>query len=245
MVYLRAFFIILAVSLPAVSAVTPEELRGYFEWGEYRQLIEKLEPLLADSSDHLDSARCARYHLYLGVALYGTGRVGDARKHFLAALRHDPTLQPDRRYISEEIENLFSVTLSDYTEEQRRIMMNDSLLAQQQQAFKANVRELQYEELRRSRFSGRMIAVSTTVIGVAVTGIALYEYYTTRQPYNEFQHAATSGDIVEYNRIQPIIRRANGIITGCAVTAGISEVAGLFFAIRTRMQRRAVDEGSE
>jgi len=242
MTFQKAFFILIAGILVPASAFSPEDLRNYFEWGEYRQLIDTLEPYLADHATQLDSTVCARYHLYLGVAKYGTGQVGEARKCFLRALRYDPLQRPDRQYISEAIDNLFTVTLSDYTEEQRRKRRNDSLLVQQQRAFEKNVHALQLEERSRSRRTGTILSISTATVGAALAGIALYEYYSTRESYSDFQAAAADGDRLTYDRLRPVIRRANGIIVGCAVTTGISELASLFLGIRAGMQRVTTGE---
>lgn len=245
MCFRRAIIILIAGLVTASPAFTPDELRNYFEWGEYQELIDLLEPYLAVAPDTLDSAECARYHLYLGVALYGKGRVGDAQKHFLSALKSDALQRPDRQYISEAIDNLFSATLSDFSEQQRRKRENDSLLVQRQQAFDANVKALRREELRRGHVAGTLISVSMITLGAAFAGAAAYEYYSTKTAYNDFRAAAARGDRMEYDRLQPIVRRANGIIAGCAITAGIGEVAGIFFVIRTRMQQRAARDHGE
>ena len=238
----RLFFFIAVALATTTQAVSSDELRTWFEWGQYREIVNQLEPYLANPSDSPDTATCARYHLFLGVALYGIGRAGDAQKHFLTALQYDPLQRPDRRYISEEIDNLFSVTLSDFTEAQRRNREKDSLMTARQRAFDANMTKMRKEELHRGRIAGTVLSVSLFSIGAAFAGIAAYEYYSVKQPYRDFRAAAAGGDRMEYDRLQPIIRRANGIIVGCAISAGISEVAALFMVIRTSLQKKTAGE---
>ncbi|MBN1576351.1 MAG: hypothetical protein JW913_07365 [Chitinispirillaceae bacterium] len=216
---------------------SPEELQNHFEWGEYQQLIDSLEPHLIIAPCMLDSAQCARYHCYLGVAYFGKGRVGDARKQFLCALSYDPAVTPDSNYISEEIKELFIAARSDFIDKQTRARTGDSLLAAKQQAFDANLNAIKREELRKSRRAGSLMAISFITLGAAFAAVAGYEYYSTKDPYDDFKAAAEAGDKLAYDRLLPTIRRANGIIVGCGIAAGLSETAGIVFTIRSTRMR--------
>jgi tetratricopeptide (TPR) repeat protein len=222
----------------SLSGFTPEQMRNYFEWGEYPSLIDTLESYFATAPDTLDSTVRALYHCYLGVAYFGKGKIGEARKQFLSALRYDRTIRPDRAYISEEIDNLFVATHADYLQERSRIRIKDSLLIEKQQVFNKNLTAIKVEEMRKSKRSNTVIALSLFVVGAAFSGIAAYEYYSTKQPYREFKAAAREGDRATYERLQPTIKRANTIITGCAAAAGIAETVGIIFTIRVFSLRR-------
>ena len=221
----------------SVCAFSPGELRNYFEWGEYQQLIDSLEPHIIVTPCSDDSTRCARYHCYLAVAYFGKGRIGDARKQFLSALGFDPAVRPDRDYISDEINDFFNMALSDFSEARKRTRVKDSLLVAKQQAFDANLQAVRQRELRKGRRAGSLLAISFFTLGAAFAAAAAYEYFSTKEPYAEFQTAASQGDKLTYDRLRPSIRRANGIIVGCAVAAAISETAGITFTIRSIRMR--------
>jgi len=74
--------------------------------------------------------------------------------------------------------------------------------------------------------------ISLYVIGMIIVGITGYEYYTMKKEYQDFKIAAQNGDKLTYDRLRPQIRRANYIIFGCSVTAGLSEIAGLFLMFK-------------
>ncbi|MBN1306794.1 MAG: hypothetical protein JXA18_02675 [Chitinispirillaceae bacterium] len=234
---LRMIILTIAGLSAASFPYSPEKLQNHFEWGEYRQLIDSLEPRIVATPCMIDSARCAKYHCYLGVAYFGTGRVGDARKQFLSALSFDPAVTPDSNYISDEIKELFFAARSDFIETQTRIRTRDSLLAAKQRAFNANLDAIKREELRKNRRTGSLMALSFITLGAAFTAIAGYEYYAARDPYDDFKAAAETGDRLSYDRLRPTIQRANSIITGCAVAAGLSETAGIVFTIRSMRMR--------
>ena len=217
---------------------TPEQLRNYFEWGEYTSLIDSLEPYFITAPDTLDSTLCARYHCYLGVAYFGKGKIGEARKQFFSALQYDPTIRLNHAYISEEINDLFIATHTDYQQERSRVRKKDSLLIKKQEAFDADLTALKKEELRKNRRSNTVIALSFIAVGAVFSGIAVYEFYSTKQPYREFKAAARDGDRPTYDRLQPTIKRANTIITGCAAAAGIAETVGIVFTFRLFSLRR-------
>lgn len=229
--------LIFCCGISSVSAFSPEHVQNHFEWGEYPQLIAKLEPYLQAASDTLDPALRARYYSYLGVACFGTGRIGDSRKHFMTALTFDPAVRPDRRYISGEINSLFLSVLSDYTEKKKREHEKDSLQTARQRAFDENLKAIKQEEVRKSRRGSTLLAISMLSIGAAFAGVAAYEYYSTMESYLDFKKAASDGDRRKYDRLQPSIRKANGIIFGCALAAGLSEASGILFSIRAFRSR--------
>jgi tetratricopeptide (TPR) repeat protein len=214
-------------------AVSPEKLRANFEWGEYQQLIDTLEPFFAAVHPDLDSSEYARFHCYLAVAYFGKGRVGDARKQFLTALSFDSTVRLDRMYLSEEIDDLFTATFTEFIESKKRSRVNDSLLVLRQKVFDANLVAIKQEDLRKSKRTGILVAALLFTVGTAVAGVAGYEYYATKAPYNEFRVAAVQGDKSTYDRLRPTIGRANGIIISCAVAAVLSEAGGIVVTLRT------------
>jgi hypothetical protein len=228
---------IICCCISAVFAFSPEKVQNHFEWGEYDQLISILEPYLLTGADTLEPALRAKYHCYLGVAYFGTGRIGDARKQFFSALSIDPSVRPDRRYISGEMHSLFLSVLSDYSETKKREHEEDSLRTARQKAFDANLQAIKQEEVRKTRRGSTFLAIAMISAGAAFAGIAAYEYYTTKPNYQDFKNAAAQGDRRTYDRLRPSIQRANGIIFGCALAAGISEASGIIFTIRAIRSR--------
>ncbi len=214
------------------SALSPDELRIHFEWGEYQRLIDTLEPYLAQSPDSLNFEQRATYRCYLGVAYFAAGRIGDAQKQFYGALSCDSAITLDRKYISGEIASLFNTTKSDYMAQIKRARMKDSLIVAQQQALEENLGKIKQEEIRIKKRNRLLWAISLYTIGAAFAGVSAYEYYATKQPYRDFKEAAQAGDKLTYDRLQPAIRRANAIIIGCAITVGICETAGILLTIR-------------
>jgi tetratricopeptide (TPR) repeat protein len=231
---LRPFIAIplLAGFVSLSSALTPDKLRDYFEWGNYQALIDTLEPALASAPMAPDSNQSALCHCYLGVAYFAKGRIGDAQKYFSKALALDSAIQPDRNYISEEIASLFNSTRSDYFEKKKQSRINDSLMTLQKKALEDNVKIIELNQLHAKKLKKTVWLISLQATGMILAGISGYEYYATKKDYQNFKNAAQNGDKLTYDRLQGQIRKANGVIFGCSVTAGISEVAGLFLMFK-------------
>jgi hypothetical protein len=221
----------------STCALSPGELRNLFEWGEYQQLIDVLEPYFTTAPDTLAPSLCGEYHCYLGVAYFGKGRAGEAQKQFLAALSHDSAVAPDREYISGEINDFFMATRSDFVEAKDHARAGDSLLAVKQVAIDNNLKAMQREEQRKNKRDYSLLAVSFIALGAAFAAGAGYEYYSTAAAYDDFKAAAAAGDRLTYDRLRPGIRKSNGIIVGCIVAAGLSEAAGIKFTIRSLRRR--------
>jgi hypothetical protein len=209
-----------------------DDLRNHFEWGEYQDLIDTLEPLFISKPVLPDSGKCALYHNYLGVAYFATGRIGDAQKQFLIALSYNSNISLDRHYISEEIASLFASTKTDFFEKENQSRIKDSLIITQQQALETHLKISKLSELRNKKRTKLIGAIALFTIGASFAGISTYEYYTTKPHFKEFRDAAHSGDKTTYDRIQPTIRRANTIIISCTITAGVSEICGLFLLFK-------------
>jgi hypothetical protein len=232
-----AFFIIACTTL--CSAYSPEELRNFFEWGEYRQLIDSLESDLTRSEPcGPDSQQCARYHYYLGVALYGVGRITDAQVQFRKALMYQFQLQVDSTYLSTEVLGLFAAIRADLLDKQSHARMRDSLRAVQQEAFAANVQAIRSVEIRRSRIIRNSFAGVLYAAGVALGAAAIAQYYKTRNTYGQFSAAAAGGDRVTYDLLQPEIRMANGILSGLTAGGIFSVSAAIIVTVHSASKSR-------
>ncbi|MDQ3001529.1 MAG: tetratricopeptide repeat protein [Fibrobacterota bacterium] len=104
-----------AIILTAASGIfasSPAEGEDLFKWGEYDSLIRMLEPAtrngtLAELKTSVDSAARARSFMFLGVALFATGKPAKADNAFQKACDLDPEVKLDRFYVTEEIANHF------------------------------------------------------------------------------------------------------------------------------------------
>jgi hypothetical protein len=215
-----------------VSGQSPDLFRTYFEWGEYQKLIDTLEPFLAKTSDKLAPAVLARYHVYLGVAHYGQGRVDEAQQKFLTALSYDTLVAPDREYLSDEIIQLFSATRLNFMEKQQRLRSKDSLLLVKQKAFDENLKALKTREFRKSTRNNAVLAVSLLSIGVVLGGISAYEFRSTKTTYLDFKEAARTGDKETYDNLRPEIQEGNLKVAGASIAAAVTAAAGIGFCIR-------------
>jgi hypothetical protein len=229
----RFMMILLSAGIATfVPAEISDDLRNHFEWGEYQNIIDTLEPLFISKPDLLDSGHCAVYHCYLGVAYFATGRIGDAQKQFFIALSFNSNITLDRHYISEEIASLFASTKIDFFEKENQSRIKDSLIITQKQALEANLKISKLSELSVKKRTKTIWAITLFTIGASFAGISAFEYYTTKPHFKDFRDAANAGDKPFYDKLRPEIRRANYIIIGCSITAGISEIAGLFLILK-------------
>jgi hypothetical protein len=105
-------FALAAAVLPDQAAAEAPSGEDLFKWGEYDSLIRVLEPENGTEAIHsprspADSASRAKSFLFLGVAFYATGKVGQADEAFAQACDLDPDLKLDRFYVTDEIADHF------------------------------------------------------------------------------------------------------------------------------------------
>lgn len=220
-----------------VAAFSSQELRNYFEWGEYQQLIDSLEPVIVAVPCGFDSLTCAQYHNYIGVAYYGRGRVGEAQAQFRKALSFCQDVRPDSTYLSTELNGLFVATRNDFLEKLSSARAKDSLFSAEKEAQSASVTAIRQESVRKSRRAGVLLAVSFFTLSAATAAAAAYEYRATRQPYAEFSAAAKEGDKASYDRLRPQVGQANTIIAGCTAIAVVSTGVAVTFTVNSVRKR--------
>lgn len=104
--------------LASASAIAASQ-EDWFKWGEYDSLIRVLEPetrpqeLRGSLNTAADSAERAKSFLFLGVALYATGKPDRADSAFTWACDLDPGVKLDRFYVTEEIGGHFQAIALD------------------------------------------------------------------------------------------------------------------------------------
>lgn len=210
-----------------------EKITGHFEWGEYDSLINILQKHFDTLTEVSDSASTARYYSYLGVAQFSKGIIGNARQSFNKALLYDRTVSLDSTYVTAEILNLFSATRTEFEEQLHRIKYQDSLLIARQSAFEENLNRIRSEALRKKKKNLSFLSVSLNSIGMLFIGAVVYEYFATRDSYEQFRNAAQSGDQLRYNHYRGIIKQANRIAIGCEISGGACLCSGLIIGIRS------------
>ena len=232
--YFRNIFILFLICKAfTFAAESTDNVREYFEWGEYSKLIKELEPLLSQVSYTVDSAVTAKYYSYSGVAYFGLGNIGKAREQFYKALFYSPGITLDRKYVTEEMINLFAATKIEFFNQRRDALFKDSILIAKQVAYESNLNLMKRDALQRRKRNNSIFALSFAGIGAVFLGIVAFEYYATSEPYRDFKSAALSGDKTTYDRYRPLIKRANGIIIGCEIAGAISLTSATFFSFKT------------
>jgi hypothetical protein len=224
------FLILFFCAIPPDSQ-SSEKIRDLFEWGEYPGLIAQLEPLVKHIPMNLDSQTIATYFSYLGVAYYGVGRMEDSRNAFLKAFSFDSLVTLDSNYITHEIALLYSMANNECVNQRKQAHYNDSLLQITQMAFTNSINEVQLEAKKKRSRSSLTLAVSFFSVSAIFGGLIAYEYYTTKDPYNDFQIASRQGDKINYDKNKIIVNRANTLIATCAIAAGTSVACGIIFSL--------------
>jgi hypothetical protein len=229
--------ILLFCTMPPDSQ-SSEKIRDLFEWGGYPGLIEQLEPLVKVIPSQTDSQTVATYFSYLGVAYYGVGRIYDSRNAFLKAFSFDSLVTLDSNYITHEIALLFSTANNECINQRKQARRNDSLFLFTQKAFEKSISEVQLEAKKKRSRSSVTLAVSFLSVSAIFGGLIVYEYFSTKDSYDEFQIAAREGDKVNYDKNKKIVKRANNLITVCGVAAGTSITCGFLFAFNNTKHKK-------
>lgn len=235
-------FLLLFICTIPPDSQSSEKMRNFFEWGEYPALIEQLEPLVKVIPAQADSHTVAIYFSYLGVAYYGVGRIDDSQNAFLKAFSFDTNVKLDSNYITHEIRQLFSTANNQFTSHQEQVHHTDSLLLIKQKAFENSINEVQREAKKRRSRSSITLAVSFFSVSAIFGGLMAYEYFATKDSYNEFQIAAKEGDKVNYDKNRKIVNRANNLIATCGIAAGTSITCGIIFSLNVTGHKSNVKE---
>jgi tetratricopeptide (TPR) repeat protein len=224
------FLILFFCAMPPDSQ-SSEEIRALFEWGEYPELIRKLEPLVRPIPVKIDSLTIATYFSYLGVAYYGVGRIEDSRNAFLKAFSFDTLVTLDSNYITHEIALLCSMANNECLNQRIQARQSDSLLQITQKAFNNSINEVRLEAKKKRSRSSLTLAVSFFSVSAIFGGLMVYEYNTTKDSYNDFQIASRQGDKINYDKNRNIVNRANTLIATCGIAAGTSVACGILFSL--------------
>lgn len=226
----------------SATAFTHEEIRNYFEWGEYAKLVGILEPCLDSLSVSPDSVKAATYHNYLGTAYFGLGDIGKAHRNFQRALELYSGVLLDSAYVSEEIMNLFNATRSDLINRKKTEHYQDSLLVAEQVGFKSNLRKIELDALQKRKRNNMILLATFYGISAFFTGCVIYERRSTRTEYNEFRKAASSGDKESYDKFKRIIYQANTLMISGDIAAGSSALLGVFFTFKIGALKKDQDQ---
>lgn len=205
----------------AVADSIPDssQIRHYFEWGNYDKLIQIIEPYLASAKDSakLYISEC---HKYLGVAYFARSRIADARKQFELSYRTNQSIVLDRFYVSPEIYDFFSKTVSETKDELSREAQKDSLLRIAELQLKKN--EITLQEIKSKRITIFYTALYYSLAAIA-GGAAYYSSSLADQDYSKWNTARINGDLVTYGD-KALVKKINwedaasiGGEVGCAL----------------------------
>lgn len=225
------------VIIVSIFADLHEEVRDYFEWGEYPALINTLSPIIDSLSKNSDSSHISKYHMYLGVALFSTEKTGDARTHFFKALQFDSSIALPSEYVSNEITALFKVIKSEFEKQLRLNFMEDSL---------AVIHRREAELFNKNRITGEfrkkhkrfvVSSISSTTVSAVLLGLSIVQYDKGRSIYRNFKHAAYIGDQTQYNTLRSQIKYSNNLILTLDITSGVTFCTGFVTALKAHQAR--------
>jgi tetratricopeptide (TPR) repeat protein len=222
-----------------------DRVRSWFEWGEYDSIVAYVPSHLDGIEDSVD---LARLHLYLGVARFAAGRIGEARREFDRALAYNPRIILDRKYVSEEVVNLFDATV----EERKRRLVEQ---ARQDSLFRVKQRQLEretavadsLEHLERARVHGRRRvriagAVGAGVMSGAFAALTVFEYREAEEAYRHFITAARHGDKARFEHYRELVRRGDALAVVSAILSMMSAVTSVGLTVRAHRLKAMSEE---
>lgn len=213
--------------------------RTWFEWGEYDSIARRV-PLYLSRVE--DSATIALLHLYLGVARFASGQIGEARREFDLALAYNPSISLDRNYVSEEVVSLFSATREEREHRLAEKARQDSLLLIKQEQLEresAVADSLARLEQVRLRWSSMAGTIGFGVLSCGMAALSIYEYREAEDAHRSFTAAAQEGNLAAYERYRELVRRGDALTVSAAVLSALSAATSIGFAARARRLKAA------
>lgn len=212
-------------------------VRRLYEWGVYDSLKTALEPYLSAMPDSASESRIAEYRLYLGVAYFAEGKLGEARNQFGLAFESDSTLQPEPYYVPEEVIDLYASTVEDIRERQQLLARRDSILESEQLRLRG---KLEYEEIVAGRRRCSTLGVSSYVVAVACAGAAVYAFRRAEEAHARMLAEVQEHDPRGYRKYREIVRKADVATVAAGVGALVCSVSGSLLTVRAiRRGRKA------
>ncbi|MBD3345088.1 MAG: tetratricopeptide repeat protein [Chitinivibrionales bacterium] len=227
------------------------EIRQHFEWGEYNNLIEKLDPYLATPPDSSDSSLIAAYHTYLGVAYFDRGEIGDAREQFERALMYDPSAKLEKDFVSQPMLDLFDGVLEDLQElkkQQKEAKRKDSLIVTRERELKKSittVTRIQRSWIMRKKQIHSITAVSLYVLAGIMGGVAVYQYGIAEENYKHYKYASDNGYLDDRRKYRRIVLRADILTISAASAAVLSALSGAVFTRNALQRKKQLDSDSK
>lgn len=225
------------------GATTFEQVRQWYEWGDYSRIIQFAPELFSDTSQSLDSSECALLHMYLGVAYFVEAEVNKARNEFNHCLQAAPDLSLDSNYVSGDIYEFFEAMKLDKLHRDSQQKKNDLLIRQSEKINRERVAILDTLDftVKNTRKRGLLFsAFASSALAAGCAGIAVYEYFIGEKEYETFLSAAQNGDFVAYKDSKEKIHTSDVRMVVASSGAGISAIAGALLFISVR--RSALDK---
>jgi len=237
------FFVILLHG----TGFSQDRIRDFFEWGEYDSLLAEIDSFFVSHTPDCDSLT-GLYRAYAGVGYFAQGNIGEARRHFIAALNCRPALELDLHYITPEMANLFTDAKNEIARTMARALHDDSVrVAREDSLRKAREDSLSIAAEKNAwtlamrtnasalqkRFVWNAGTGAAFLVISAIAGFLAYkEYRDGKHGEQEFRDAAAMGDKEAYERLKTVLENRNHRITGFSLGCGISGSIALWCGFR-------------
>lgn len=212
------------------------QARQWFEWGDYLLIIQKVPEFISSQADSLDSAQSSQLHLYLGVAYFAAGKVGQARNEFMSALKIFPGITLDEKYVDPGISDLFNTCVKEYQQDKDMQEKNAQSLALAISTKNDSINNLLARNEAASKERNRRnpympVAITMSVLCAGFAGMAVYEFNAGDDVYQKFVQAAQDGDYLEYTHLKDEVRKKDNLTKYFGSAAGATLIISAFFYI--------------
>ncbi|MBD3421023.1 MAG: hypothetical protein GF398_12960 [Chitinivibrionales bacterium] len=218
------------------------EITRHFEWGEYNQIIEKLEPFDLVVTDSMSPHCVASLRAYLGVAYFSREELGMAKRQFELAWEQDSTISLKRDFVTDPMYELFAGTINEQKLREAQQAQVDSLLSAKEIELSQNIaRQKHISELESRSRSAFILGLSSLLASAATGAFAVLEWRRADELYADFETARDSGYLEEYRRLKKEIRSSDYIANSLGVITLTCAATGAFFMYRSLVRRRQRD----
>jgi hypothetical protein len=228
----------ITASVPGAEDSLFGRIKQHFEWGEYDSISKKLAPLAPLFQNVRTDDHQADLRAYYGVALFAQGKIGEARSQFLSAFRADSSVSIDRRYVSEEIYDLFRATRTDFRRQSAEKAQQDSI-SQKQQSEQVNQSRIERMQKQYRLYFG--VSLVSFAVGAACGALSWREWRIADAAYADFQTTRLAGDQRNYDKYRTLVDRTDRYtIAGIAGTVLCCAGSGILLRNAIVLRGRAL-----
>ncbi|MBD3345095.1 MAG: hypothetical protein GF401_08550 [Chitinivibrionales bacterium] len=232
-------FFVVCVFANAFS-LKEEVIRKHFEWGEYDSLVVKLQPYFSSLAEIQDSAQIAEYHLYYAVAEYAKGKISESRVHFIKAYALNPEIECEKKYVNEEILDLFAATIDEYKRQITLKAKQDSLLLEKEERLEQSKTKLEIIELKKQKRNKIIGAAIGYTLACAAAVFAVSEYNKAERYYDIFETARTAGDKAVYDEYKFKTKKTDALTIAASMASAVAAGMGAAFTFTAQKERKTI-----